>query len=103
MLVTLVITVRSQRVYQSTATLLAPKDSGSSGLLGGLVASGFLQQAQQVPGLSMPSLTQNRDILLAILKSRTMGQAVAERFGLQEPDPAGYRREAMRAPRSATA
>ena len=76
-----VITVASPKIYESTTTLLAPKESGPSGLLGGLVASGFLQQPS---GLPLPSLTQNREILVSILKSRTVATAVATRFQLQE-------------------
>src|SRR3989442_1232343 len=75
------ITVTSPKIYESTTTLLSPKESGPSGLLGGLVASGLLQQP---PGLSMLSLTQNREILVSILKSRTVATAVATRFQLQK-------------------
>src|SRR2546426_9104386 len=65
-----VITMTSVRIYESTATLLAPKE-GRASFLGGL-AAGLLQQ---VPGVPIPSLTPNRDMLLGILKNRTVAQA----------------------------
>jgi len=83
------------RIYESTATLVAPKESTGSGMLGGLVlASGLLQQ---VPGLlSMPSLTSNRDLLVSVLKSRTMAQFVLERFGLQARYRERYQEDAIK-------
>jgi uncharacterized protein involved in exopolysaccharide biosynthesis len=70
--------------YESTATLVTPKE-GSGGLLSNLMVSGMLQQN---PGLgvgmpTLPSFTPNRDLLIGVLKSRTIAQAVVERFGLQ--------------------
>ena len=41
------VTIVMPRLYESTATLLAPKEGPTGGLVGGLVASGLLQQ---VPG-----------------------------------------------------
>lgn len=81
------------KVYEATATLVAPKESGG-GLLGGLATSGLLQA---VPGISLPSLTPNRDLLVSILKSRTMAQAVVDRFGLQARYRARYPEDAVRA------
>jgi len=84
------------KIYESTATLVAPKESSGSGMFGGLVvASGLLQQ---VPGLlSMPSLTSNRDLLVSVLKSRTMAQLVLERFGLQARYRERYQEDALKA------
>jgi len=45
---------------------------------------------QQLPEMSLPSLTPNRDTLTSILKSRRVAQAVAERFRLQERYKARY-------------
>lgn len=78
---TAVLTVLAPRVYEARATLLVPRETGGGGLLGGLAASGFLQQ---VPGLSLPSLAPNRDMLVSILRSRTVAEAVIEKFGLRE-------------------
>lgn len=85
-------TQRMPRVYESTVTLLTPKESGATGLLGSF-SSGFLQQ---VPGLSVPSLTPNRDLVLALLKSRTVGKAAVDRFQLQERYGARYLADAIR-------
>jgi uncharacterized protein involved in exopolysaccharide biosynthesis len=69
------------KMYRSTATIIAPKEGSGSNLLGGIAAaSGLLQQ---VPGYSLPSLSPNRDLLVSVLKSRTVAQAVVEKFGLQ--------------------
>src|SRR5215470_10341619 len=83
------------KIYESTATLVAPKESSGAGLFGGLVvASGALQQA---PGLlAIPSLASNRDLLVSVLKSRTMGQLVLERFGLQARYRERYQEDAVK-------
>ena len=78
---TLVVSASSVKIYESTATVLAPKEVGAGSLFGGLAGSALLQQ---VPLLSVPSLTPNRDMLVSILRSRTLAQAVVERFGLRE-------------------
>src|SRR5712692_9556768 len=79
---TFVFTVTTPKRYESTATLVEPKEGpAAAGLLGSLAASGL---AQSVPGLANFSASPNRDLLVAILKSRTMGQMVVEKFGLQE-------------------
>src|SRR5437016_1838567 len=69
---TVVFTVTTPKMYESTATLLAPKEgSAAAGLLGGLAASGLAQAAltQAVPGLASVSASPNRDLLVAVLKS----------------------------------
>jgi uncharacterized protein involved in exopolysaccharide biosynthesis len=87
--------VTTPKIYESTATLVAPKESTGTGMFGGLVvASGLLQQ---VPGLlSMPSLTSNRDLLVSVLKSRTMAQLVLEKFGLQARYRERYQEDAVK-------
>ena len=95
LVMTFVWTVFQPRIYESTATLLTPREGTGSGLLGGLAASALLQQ---VPGpllTSMPSLTPNRDMLVSILKSRTVAQAVVERFSLQERYRARFLEDAI--------
>jgi len=79
-LTALIFSILSPKTYESTASILVPKESGLGGFLGGFAASTLLQQ---MPLLSAPSLTANRDLLISILKSRTVAQAVVERFGLQ--------------------
>ena len=98
-LVTLLVTLRLPKIYQSTATLMAPKEGGAN-LVGGLLGSSLLlQQAQGLAastGLSVPSLTPNRDVLLAVLRSRTLGEAVVDKFGLQERYRDRYREDALK-------
>jgi capsule polysaccharide export protein KpsE/RkpR len=72
----------SSKVYEATATIVTPKEV-PSGVLSGLAASGLLQST---PGLAigaMPSFTPNRDLLIGVLKSRTIAQAIVERFDLR--------------------
>ena len=70
------------KVYVSRASLLVPREGSGSAFVGGLATATAL--LQQVPGLAVPSLTPNRDMLLGILKSRSVGEATVRRFGLQE-------------------
>jgi len=98
-LVTFIVTASRPKVYESTATLLAPKEGTSAGFLGSLAASGLLQQ---VPSLSLPSLTANRDLLVSILKSRTVGHAVVERFGLHARYRTRYLEDAIKEVQKAT-
>src|SRR2546428_3025499 len=90
--IALVITLTTPKVNESTATLITPKEGGNVGILG-LGATGLLQQ---IPGLSLPSLTPNRDLFVGLLKSRTMAEAVVERFRLQERYRARYREDAIK-------
>ena len=98
-LVTLLVTLQLPKIYQSTATLIAPKE-GSAGLLGGLLGSSLLlQQAQGLAtstGLSMPSLTPNRDVLVSVLRSRTLAEAVVDKFGLQARYGKRYREDTVK-------
>jgi len=98
-LTTFVVTIRMPKIYESTATILTPREGGGGGLLSGLAASGLLQQ---VPGISVPSLTPNRDMLISLLKSRRIAQAVVERFRLQERYKARYLEDAIKGLQGAT-
>jgi len=83
------------KIYESTVTILTPDEraSRSLGLATALAASGI---TQSVPGLSMPSMTPQRDIVVSILKSRTMAQDVVERFQLQQRYEATFLSDAIR-------
>jgi len=69
------------RTYEAQATILAPKEAAGGGegltllLQAGRAGSPFL-------GGVLPSLTRNRDVLVSVLKSRTLARAAVERFGL---------------------
>jgi len=86
---------------ESTATLVTPKEGGG-GVLGGLLASGMLQQNPGVAMPTLPSFTPNRDLLVGVLKSRTIAQAIVERFGLQARYRASYPDDAVRQLRDLT-
>lgn len=90
---TLTVSLMLPRIYVSTASLLVPRETGASNLLGGLASATVL--LQQVPGFPVPSLTPNRDMLLGILKSRTVMEATSRHFGLQERYRARYPGEAI--------
>ena len=62
-------------------TILSPRETGSGGLLSALGAAGI---AQQIAGVSIPSLVPNRDLLISVLKSRLIAKDVVERFNLKE-------------------
>jgi len=87
-------TALSPKRYASTATVLAPKE-GSGNLLGGLAASALLQQAPALWLGATPSLTQNRDMLVSILKSRTLADALVRQFRLQERFRSRYFEDAV--------
>src|SRR5439155_14275838 len=53
-------------------------------------------------GVTLPSWTPNRDLLVSVLKSRTMGQSVVERFRLQERYGARYLEDAIKRLQSST-
>ena len=99
-LATLLVTITMPRIYQSTVTVIAPKEGPSAGLLGGLAGSVLLQQ---IPALSVPSLSPNRDLLLSVLKSRTVALAVVQRFGLQTRYGERYLEDAIRRLQASTA
>jgi uncharacterized protein involved in exopolysaccharide biosynthesis len=78
---TTVITLRLPKIYVATATVLTPKDGGGSGLLANPAVAGLLTQ---VAGISFPSLTPNRDLVVAVIKSRAVAQGVVKKFQLQQ-------------------
>ncbi len=70
------------KIYASTAAVLAPRESsgGGASLAAALAASGA---APYLGGLLGP-VGSNRDVFVAILKSRTMAQELVDRFSLKE-------------------
>src|SRR5437879_4647665 len=94
LLATLVVSLMAPRIFESSASVIAPKEGSASSLLGGLAAATGLMQ--QLYGVSLPSLTPNRDLLVSVLKSRTMAQSVEARFKLQERYRARYLEDAIR-------
>jgi tyrosine-protein kinase Etk/Wzc len=83
------------KVFESTATVLIPDERGGRnlGLATALAASGIVPS---IPGLSIPSMTPQRDIFVGILRSRTMAQDVVERFQLQQRYEAMYLGDAIK-------
>lgn len=78
--VTGVVSLRTPKVYESTATLLGPRESTSGGALSNLAVSTL---AQSVTGLSLPSLTPGRDMMISVLKSRKLARLLVDRLELQ--------------------
>lgn len=97
-LAALVFSLRMPKIYESTASILAPKEE-VGGFASALATSGLIPS---VPGLSIPFLTYNRDIFVSILKSRTMAQDVVEHFNLKERYEAEYLSDAIRRLQGAT-
>ncbi len=88
------------KIYESRASILAPKESGGggAGLAAALAASG----AGQFLGGILPPTGINRDIFVAILKSRTMAQDLVDRFKLKEYYKAKYTDDAIKGLQDAT-
>jgi uncharacterized protein involved in exopolysaccharide biosynthesis len=80
-LAALIFGLLSPKIYESRVTILSPRETGSGGLLSALGAAGI---AQQIAGVSIPSLAPNRDLFISVLKSRLMAKDVVERFDLKE-------------------
>jgi len=89
----------SPKIYASTATILIPKEGRGGGLLSALAASGI---AQQVAGISLPSLTPNRDTFISILKSRTLARKLVDQFNLKENYKAQHFEDAINSVKGAT-
>ncbi len=81
------------KVYEASATLVQPKETGGAGLLGGLAGSGLLQQASS---MALPSLTPNRDLVVSVLKSKRVARMVVDKFGLQERYKVRFPEDAVR-------
>lgn len=88
------------KIYESKASILAPKESGSggAGLAAALAASG----AGQFLGGLLPGGGSNKDVFVAILKSRTMAQDLVDRFKLTEYYKAKYTEDAIKGLQGAT-
>ena len=76
----------SPNIYESETTILTPKEIGGSGLLSALGIAGL---GQQIGGISLPSLTPNRDIIISLLKSRTLAKNLVGELKLQDYYKAG--------------
>jgi len=82
-LTAMVVSLQMPKIYESTATLLPKSDSqqGGGGLGALLAASG----AGKSFGISLPGMpATSTDIFVAMLKSRTMVDAVVKQFNLFE-------------------
>jgi uncharacterized protein involved in exopolysaccharide biosynthesis len=88
------------KIYESKASILAPKESGGggAGLAAALAASG----AGQFLGGLIPGGGTSRDVFVAILKSRTMGQELVDRFRLKEYYKAQFAEDAIKGLQGAT-
>ena len=78
-LLVFVINLCLPNVYESTATIITPQEGSRD--LGSMVALSGV--AQTMTGLSMPSMTPNRDLFVSILDSRTLKEKTVEQFNLQ--------------------
>lgn len=89
------------KVYESTTTLLQPKEGAGAGLLGGLASAGggLLQQAASI---AVPSLTPNRDFMVSVLKSKRVARLVVDRFDLQKRYEVRFPEDAVRELRERT-
>src|SRR5438093_6025737 len=65
---TYLVTIISPKIYESTTVVMSPREGGGGGPLAGLAGSSLIQQ---LPGVFLPSLAPNRDMLLNLLDVRT--------------------------------
>jgi tyrosine-protein kinase Etk/Wzc len=90
------------KIYDATVTMLTPTEGPGRGLSLApalAAASGIIQS---VPGLSLPSFTPHRDMLVGIMKSRTMAKDVVDHFHLKERYRATFDSDAIRRLQGAT-
>jgi tyrosine-protein kinase Etk/Wzc len=93
-------TIMLPKKYDATASLVTPRENVSAGILSGLAtASGMLQQ---VPTSLPASLAPNRDLIVGVLKSRAVAQAVSDRFALATRFKVRYPGDAVKRLQDAT-
>lgn len=80
-LAALILGLVAPKIYESKATIITPREGGGGNLLSAIGASGLIQQ---LPGISIPSLTPNKDTFISILKSRTIAQDLVEQLKLKD-------------------
>ncbi len=88
------------KIYASTTTILAPRESGAGA--GGLAAALAASGAGQFLSAIISPTGSNRDAFVAILKSRTMAQEMVDRFKLKEYYKARFTDEAIKRLQGAT-
>lgn len=100
---------RQPRIYEATTTLLIPKDGAgltstiaSLGLGGGQGQGGSQGGMPQLPGLVIGSMTPNRDVVVSVLKSRIVAEAVVRRFNLQQRYGVPFPADAVRIVQNST-
>jgi len=98
-LAALILGLISPKIYQSTVTILIPKESEAGGFLSSLAGGGI---AQRITGISLPSLTPNRDLFTSILKSRTLALKLVAQFNLKDYYKTLHLEDAIRALKGAT-
>jgi uncharacterized protein involved in exopolysaccharide biosynthesis len=87
MMLATVMSLLSEKSYQSTTMLLPQLEAmqGGFGLSGMLAAAGGIEGAAKNLGISLPGApATDIELFLAILKSRTMADALIKKFNLQE-------------------
>jgi uncharacterized protein involved in exopolysaccharide biosynthesis len=86
------------KIYESTASILPPADPKGGGGLSALLAT---SGAAQFLGGALPIPASNKDIFVAMLKSRTMADEVIRQFDLLKVYGAENSRAPMQAARNA--
>jgi uncharacterized protein involved in exopolysaccharide biosynthesis len=82
---TLVVSLQTTKIFESTATLLPQLESTSGFGLGSLLMGSGASGAAQSLGISLPGAPATpTDVFIAMLKSRIMEDEVSRRFNLME-------------------
>jgi uncharacterized protein involved in exopolysaccharide biosynthesis len=71
------------KYYEAVASLLPPQEDTSTGSLATLANSLLGSGASSMVGSTLGGTT-NRDMMIGILKSRTVGQVIVEKFNLKD-------------------
>lgn len=69
----------SDKIFESNASFVSPESGVGGSLLSSLGATAGLAS---IAGISTPSLSPNRDLLVGVLKSRTIQERIVNQFNL---------------------
>lgn len=84
------------KIYESKAAILPPREGGGGSSLAAAFSSSAVSQLLGGLGSLLPSGGSNRDVFVAILKSRTMAEEIISRFNLKDYYKAQYVVDAIR-------
>lgn len=88
------------KIYESTVRIIVPKESSAEAER--IVAARMTRSTGEFLGRLLPATERSRDILIAMLKSRTIAKDLVDRFNLKEYYKAAFAEDAVKALQAAT-